>query len=278
MVKEWSPLYAASNEPTRLRDIGRQMPRGGCGPVKLKILRAGETSQISADRLKSSTLDPRMGRNHDLGGEPFRLLSPEVAYVRIGGLKKAEISRFIEMAKATKGMVIDIRNYPTDFPIYDLGGRLTAKPADFAAFTTGDLGNPGAFHFLNTNPAIRPIEPRYTGKVAILVDESTQSSAEFHAMAFRAAGGVVVGSTTAAADGNVSRIVLPGGLSSMFTGIGVFYPDRKPTQRVGIVPDVVARPTIAGVAAGRDEVLEAALRIIVGAGASEAELRRIAIR
>jgi len=41
---------------------------------------------------------------------------------------------------------------------------------------------------------------------------------------------------------------------------------------------MVARPTIAGVAAGRDEVLEAALRIIVGAGASEAELRRIAIR
>ena len=64
----------------------------------------------------------------------------------------------------------------------------------------------------------------------------------------------------------------------MFSGIGVFYPNRKPTQRVGIVPDVVARPTIAGVAARRDELLEAAIRIVLGAGASETDLRRIAKR
>jgi hypothetical protein len=57
-------------------------------------------------------------------------------------LKKADIPRFIEMAKATRGIVIDIRNYPTDFPIFDLGGHLTSKPADFATFTDGDLANP----------------------------------------------------------------------------------------------------------------------------------------
>jgi len=43
----------------------------------------------------------------------------------------------------------------------------------------------------------------------------------------------------------------------MITGIGVFYPDRRPTQRIGIVPDLVVRPTIAGIREGRDEVLEA---------------------
>ena len=55
-------------------------------------------------------------------------------------------------------------------------------------------------------------------------------------MAFRAAGGIVLGSTTAGADGNVSNIPLPGGLRTMISGIGVFYPDKGPTQRVGIVP------------------------------------------
>ncbi len=50
----------------------------------------------------------------------------------------------------------------------------------------------------------------------------------------------------------------------MISGIGVFYPDKKPTQRVGIVPDVEVRPTIAGIRAGRDEVLEEALRQILG--------------
>jgi C-terminal processing protease CtpA/Prc len=97
----------------------------------------------------------------------------------------------------------------------------------------------------------------------ILVDEITQSSAEYHAMAFRAVpGAIVVGSTTAGADGNVSTVPLPGGLSSLFSGIGVFYPDHRPTQRVGIVPDVVVTPTIEGIRAGRDEVLERAIRLI----------------
>ena len=74
----------------------------------------------------------------------------------------------------------------------------------------------------------------------------------------------VIGSTTAGADGNVSSIPLPGQLSTMISGLGVFYPDHRPTQRIGIVPDVVAKPTIQGIAAGRDEVLETAVHLIEG--------------
>ena len=50
----------------------------------------------------------------------------------------------------------------------------------------------------------------------------------------------------------------------MVSGIGVFYPNKLLTQRTGIVPDVEVKPTIAGIRAGRDEVLEAALRQILG--------------
>jgi C-terminal processing protease CtpA/Prc len=96
--------------------------------------------------------------------------------------------------------------------------------------------------------------------VVVLVDEITVSSAEYHAMAFRAAGALVVGSTTAGADGNVSTVPLPGGYSSQISGIGAFYPDHTSTQRVGIVPDVWVTPTIAGIRAGRDEVLEEGMR------------------
>lgn len=77
-------------------------------------------------------------------------------------------------------------------------------------------------------------------------------------------GALVVGSTTAGADGNVSEFTLPGGLRSMISGIGVFYPDGKPTQRVGIVPDHTVLPTIAGVKSGKDEVLEYAMKLIKG--------------
>ena len=86
----------------------------------------------------------------------------------------------------------------------------------------------------------------------------------------------MVGSTTAGADGNVSRIPLPGGLHTMISGIGIFYPDKRPTQRIGIVPDVEVKPTLDGVRAGRDEVLEAALRQILGLQTPAEEIRTLA--
>jgi C-terminal processing protease CtpA/Prc len=87
---------------------------------------------------------------------------------------------------------------------------------------------------------------------------------------------VVVGSTTAGADGNVSGIVLPGGEQTAISGIGVFYPDKRPTQRIGIVPDITVTPTREGIQAGRDEILERALREILGSEVPEDQIRELA--
>ena len=96
-------------------------------------------------------------------------------------------------------------------------------------------------------------------------------------MVFRSAPqAIVVGSTTAGADGNVSQIRLPGGLITRISGIGVFYPDKRPTQRVGIIPDLEAKPTIEGIRAGRDEVLEEALRQILGPGVPPEQILNLA--
>ena len=113
---------------------------------------------------------------------------------------------------------------------------------------------------------LTPAGPHYAGKVVVLVDEVSQSQAEYTAMALRASPhAVVVGSATPGADGNVSEFALPGGLHTMISGIGVFYRDKKPTQQIGIVPDKVVYPTIEGIRDGRDEVLEEGIRQIIGA-------------
>jgi C-terminal processing protease CtpA/Prc len=72
-----------------------------------------------------------------------------------------------------------------------------------------------------------------------------------------------VGSTSAGADGNVSTIPLPGGLRAAISGLGVFYPDGSPTQRVGIRIDIEVHPTVGGIRAARDEILESAIHQIV---------------
>jgi len=66
----------------------------------------------------------------------------------------------------------------------------------------------------------------------------------------------VIGSQTAGADGNIAFVNLPGRVRVYFTGVGIYYPDGRETQRVGIVPQIVVRPTLSGVRSGRDEVLE----------------------
>jgi C-terminal processing protease CtpA/Prc len=48
----------------------------------------------------------------------------------------------------------------------------------------------------------------------------------------------------------------------MISGIGVYYPDGRETQRIGIVPDMEIKPTIKGIREGRDELLEKAMEII----------------
>lgn len=184
------------------------------------------------------------------------------------------MANYIKQAEGTKGLIIDIRNYPSE-AVASLGSHLVNHVTPFARYTIGDLSNPGAFHW-SPPVSLTPSQPHYKGKIVILVDAITQSAAEFDSMAFRAApGAIVVGSTTAGADGDISTIPLPGGVTTYISGIGVFYPDKQSTQRAGIVPDVVVRPTIASIRAGRDLVLEKAIRLILGPEVSSTQIQKM---
>lgn len=267
LVDSLAVWYSASNQPTRLRDMARRLLRGD-GPVALSGSRADGPFEVLAQRVLLSQLSST-GWQRDRPGPPFQMLSDSVAYIKISTAVAANASTYIAGALGARVLVIDIRNYPSDFLPFALGGHLVATSTPFARFTAGVPSNPGAFRWAAT-VALTPILPQFTGQIVVLVDEMTQSSAEYHAMAFRSpSNAIVVGSTTAGADGNVSPIPLPGGIESMISGIGVFYPDGRPTQRIGIVPDFVVTPTIAGIRAGRDEVLEAGIAQALAASLRE---------
>jgi C-terminal processing protease CtpA/Prc len=262
LVAEWTPFYADSNDAARMRDMGRSFTNGNCGPVKMDVLRGGKTATMNLTRVQNAgTSAPIL--THDLPGPTFRQLSKDVAYLKLSSIKSADVPGYIESARGTRGLIVDIRNYPSEFVVFALGSLLVKQTTPFVIFSEADLSNPGAFHTI-APVTLTPAEPHYDGKVVILVDETTQSSAEYTTMALRASpNATVVGSMTAGADGNVSPISLPGGFSTMISGLGVFYPDGSPTQRVGVHIDVEARPTIDGIRAGRDQVLERAIHLIV---------------
>src|SRR5690606_26548095 len=126
---------------------------------------------------------------------------------------------------------------PSTFVPFSLGTYFVSSPTPFVKFSIGNTDNPGQFNL--ANDLVLPSEGNtYQGKLVVLVNELSISQAEYTAMAFRAGDNTtIVGSTTAGADGNVSRILLPGGLQTLISGIGVYYPDGGQTQRIGIVPD-----------------------------------------
>lgn len=274
LVKEWSPFYAASNQAARLRDIADRITVGACGAVSLGIVRDGQEQMMTVDRVANQGFSWR----HDQEGETFRLLSKDVAYLKLSSVKSKDVPAYLEKASGTKGLIVDIRNYPSDFVVFTLGQSLVTSETNFVHFTKPDAANPGAFRLTPGDP-LKPQSPHYGGKVVILVDEVSQSNAEYTTMALRSApGAVVVGSQTAGADGDVSEVPLPYGLRSMISGIGVLTPQDHETQQIGIARDVEAVPTAKGIAANRDEVLEVGIRQILGANGSQAEIEQMALR
>ena len=196
-------------------------------------------------------------------GKSYKKLDNNIGYVTLQTIEEEDISRIKSEFIDTKGIIIDIRNYPSTFVPFSLGSFFVSSSTPFVKFTNGNVDNPGEFTF--TNSIEIPSQGKtYKGKLVVLVNELSQSQAEYTSMAFRAGDNTtIIGSTTAGADGNVSAIMLPGGLRTMISGIGVNYPNGAETQRIGIVPDIEVKPTIQGIREGKDELLEKAIEIIL---------------
>ena len=264
LIKARQPITPASNEPTQLRNIARDLLRGPSDKVTLLVRRAGRDFPVTVARVPAAQLNLALNNGTpDPKAPAWHLLPGNIGHLKLGTIRTAQLPEIMEAAKNTKGLVIDIRNYPSEFVVYSLSKYLLAKPTQFVRISVPVVTYPGMFEHRRGRTLWASKGSAYAGKVIILVNELSQSQAEFTTMALRTvSGSVVVGSTTAGADGDVSTITLPGNISTGISGLGVYYPDGRETQRIGIVPDVVVTPTIEGVRAGRDEVLERAVQLI----------------
>jgi C-terminal processing protease CtpA/Prc len=263
MVKEKSKYYPASNIPTKLRDISADLLRSNSNNIEIEFVSGNSNPQTKTLNLypKDSLDIYRWYRKSD--DKSFKMLANNIGYVTLQNIKEEDISKIKSEFKDTKGIIIDIRNYPSTFVPFSLGSYFISSMTPFVKFTNGSVNNPGEFTF--TKELKIPSKGKtYKGKLVVLVNELSQSQAEYTSMAFRAGDNTaIIGSTTAGADGNVSAIMLPGGLRTMISGIGVNYPNGNETQRVGIVPDIEVQPSIEGIRQGKDELLEKAIETIM---------------
>ncbi len=263
IIKDALKHAPASNYPTKLREIAISLLRTNDSIIKVTYVRNGILDYKTLPAISRKKINSYS--QFQTKDTCFRMINSKIAYLYLGSIKSEYLPKIMKEAENTQGLIIDLRCYPNEFVVFALTAYLTPKKTPFVKFSTGSLTQPGLFTFTDVTEAGGGISNTYKGKVIVLVNEFTQSQAEYTAMAFRTAPNVkIIGSTTAGADGNISEIVLPGNLNTIISGIGVYYPDGKETQRIGIVPDFEVYPSVEGIKREKDEVLEMAMSMIKG--------------
>ncbi len=262
IIKENEKYYPASNFPTKMRDMAASLLRSDSKEINIQYISGNSDKQNLTLQLypkDSLNIYQWYRQNND---KAYKILDNNIGYITLQSIKEDDIPKIKEEFINTKGIIIDIRNYPSTFVPFSLGSYFVSESTPFVKFTIGNVDTPGEFNYTE-NLEIPSQGNTYKGKLVVLVNELTQSQAEYTSPAFRAGNNTtIVGSTTAGADGNVSIIFLPGGLRTMISGIGVYYPNGEETQRVGIVPDMEVKLTIEGIRKNKDELLEKAIEII----------------
>ena len=268
LVDSLLPFTPASNYPTQLRELPSCygfLLRSNTPDITLAITNSkGIKKNVTLPRVEvRAAATTLLDGSYRPPTEPaFTFSDDSIGYIYPAQLKDNDLEKIRKQAYGTKGLVIDLRCYPSTFMPFAYGAWLKSKSSPFVKFTNTSVNKPGTFVYTQ-NLSNGEAGTGYQGKVIILVNANTQSQAEFTAMALRTFDRArIIGSTTAGADGNVSSIVLPGGISTMISGIGTLYPDGKETQRVGVKIDKVVKPTINGIRSGRDEVYDEAVKMI----------------
>jgi hypothetical protein len=240
--------------------------------TQLTMFASADPAILKVRRVDGSIADLRLARTSDYfhAEEPRRPaagaeLAPGIVYFDLNGAEDGALAEVLPTLTAAKGVVFDLRGYPGSAG-YTLLTHLISARATSARWNVPVVTRPGREHWAWDESGrwdLRPQQPHIGGKVAFLTDGRAVSYAESVMGIVEAYQlGAIVGSATAGTNGNVNLFDLPGGFTIAWTGMRVLKHDGGRHHGVGIVPTVPAEPTVAGIAAGRDEVLERAIAVL----------------
>lgn len=258
VINEQSKYFSFSWEEAIVNTLAYNLFRSKEYSLTLKVERAG--SELIEDIKCYNVSDVNIA---EVKGESHELLEGNIGDINPGALAKGEIEKIMKNLKYTDSIIVDLRYFPSDMIAYTMPNYLLPEKTVFSKGTIANIAVPGEFIFCEDITVGMKNPDYYKGKVVIIINECTQSQGEFTAMALRRApNAVVIGENSVGADGNVSYINLPGGVTTVISGVGIYTPETFETQRVGVKPDIYVKPTIEGIRSGKDELLDKAIEIV----------------
>jgi C-terminal processing protease CtpA/Prc len=256
LAEERLLLSGATPQFVRHR-LARRLLRGEPdSPVRLKVQVAGGTQRTVELRRKPGSVDePRPAK--------VAALEPGILYFDINRAEAADFAAALPRLAGAKAVIFDLRGYPRT---HEYLSHLSAETLRSAHWQIPVVTKPdrlgSAEYAIGGRWTLPPQSPRLEGRVIFLIDGRAISYAESVmgiVEAYKLAD--IVGEATAGTNGNVVITPLPGDFTLYWTGMRVLKHDGSRHHGVGIAPTHPVQRTIAGVAAGRDEILEKGLEL-----------------
>jgi C-terminal processing protease CtpA/Prc len=161
---------------------------------------------------------------------------------------------------SASGLILDMRGYP-GVNHYEIASRLVTTTVQSMRFRTPQWTGPKDHWWQEGQYDLDPLDnPSFDGPIVLMVGPRTVSAAEnFSVILIDADRVTVVGRPSAATNGNITGLQLPGGLVFTFTGMEVQHTNGAMFHGQGVIPDVEVTLDATDLADATDVELQTAL-------------------
>lgn len=267
-LDELAPYIPHSNQSSLLRDGSYATLLTAKNEACVEYVRGGKTYTTMISSVDGSKFVNRRFSSQNTSTKPgFKEVAGGIGYINISNLTCKDEQDLENFLASCDKLIIDLRAYPAEYDVLHkpLPTFFFSQAREAAEVLLPQAHRPGGF--IRTTVSTRKTsdpDKLYKGKVVLLVNAHSQSMSEYFTMFLQTIpGSVTVGSQTAGADGDVTRIQLPYA-SFNITGAGICYPDGTNAQRNGVKIDKVVEPSAEGMIRGVDEQLQVAIDYLQG--------------
>lgn len=257
-----SLISGATPQWIRFRALGELALGNKDEPVTLEIESYGKPGKRHRVTLKRDLSPMDLAEPRP---EKIKEMEPGILYVDLNTISNDDWNKALPQLSTARGIVFDMRGYPSKLSP-DFLSYLSEKSLTSAQWHIPNVAFPdrkelqfergGEWNLPPKTPYLAAKKAFITDGRAISYAESCMGIVEHYKL------GEIVGGATAGTNGNINFFTLPGGYRLFWTGMKVLKHDGSQHHGVGIRPTIPASRTLAGAAAGRDELLERAIQAV----------------
>ncbi|MBV9881677.1 MAG: hypothetical protein JO276_01560 [Sphingomonadaceae bacterium] len=255
-------IFSGSAQWTRTRALRDLLAGPPDGDAALTLTGAGGASRTVHLAYRGTSPNASLS---EVRPAPIAELAPGIIYIDLDRVTEDQYrARLADIANA-RGLIFDLRGYPRMPP--EFLTHLSDRPVRSAIFAAPTYRLPDRRNATYGDGSwnLPPQAPRFTSNFVFITNGGAISYAEsvLGVIANNHLGDIV-GEPSAGANGNNTFFPLPGGYAVTWTGMRVTNRDGSQHHLLGVRPTIPVHRTLAGVRAGRDELLERALATVRG--------------